>query len=78
MKISPPPQAPTRQPAKRPSVRAIPPQDQRDPLTITVRYRGGNECWYEVKARGGTVRVQGWLGFHDLMQRLYAGDLYSD
>lgn len=39
----------------------------RDPLTLTVRYRGGAEAWWEVKARGRSWRFPGYLAFHDVM-----------
>lgn len=42
---------------------------------MTVRYRGGPECWYEIRTRGGIIRRPGVLGIHDLMTDIYAGYL---
>lgn len=35
---------------------------------MTVRYRGGAEAYYEIKARGRTFRVPGVLCIHDVMK----------
>lgn len=48
-------------------------RDPRDPLQVTVKYRGGPECWYEIKARGATVRVPGHVALHDLMLTINTG-----
>lgn len=45
----------------------------REPLTTTVRYRSGPECWYEVKARGRTYRFPGHTALHDAMAVIYGG-----
>lgn len=37
----------------------LPRRNPRDPLTVTVRYRGGPEGWVELRTRGATVRVPG-------------------
>lgn len=46
---------------------SLPPRNPRQPLTISVKFRGGPECWYEIHARGQVGRVPGWLCIHDLM-----------
>lgn len=51
-------------------LRALRERAARDPLTITVKYRGGAECWWEIKARGETVRVPGYIAVHDVLMAL--------
>lgn len=54
----------------------IPPlsrRDSRTPLTLTIRYRGGPEAWWEVKARGRTWRRPGWIALQDLMTEILEG-----
>lgn len=43
-------------------------------MTVTVRYRGGAEAWYEVKARGRTWRFPGHVALHDAFDRISDGD----
>lgn len=50
---------------------SLPVWNGRDSLTISVKYRGGGECWYEVRSRGVTKNVPGWLPLHDLMSMVY-------
>src|SRR5271156_353547 len=40
------------------------------PLTITVRYLGGPECWWEIKTRGETIRVPGHEDLATLLFRV--------
>lgn len=47
------------------------PWDPRKPLSLTVKSRGGAECWYEVHARGDLGRVPGSTSLHDLMTMIY-------
>lgn len=47
--------------------RGLAPWARRDPLTLTVRYRGGEECWIEVKSRGRTARYPGHLSLYDVL-----------
>jgi hypothetical protein len=47
--------------------------EPRDPLTITVVYRGGGECWYQVVSRGRTLRFPGAMALHDVMRAIYKG-----
>lgn len=51
----------------------LPRWDPRKPLTVTIKYRGGEECWYEVHSRGATLRVPGYVQLHDLAQTVYGG-----
>ena len=46
-------------------------RDKREPLTITVRYRGGPEAWWEIKARGQTLRYPGWLDLNAVLCEIY-------
>lgn len=70
VRIARPPKAAGQQPgAARPH--ALSGWNPRDPLTITVKYRGGGECWYEVVSRGRTLRFPGAEALHDVMKRIY-------
>jgi hypothetical protein len=48
-------------------------RDPRKPLEITIKYRGGPECWWEVRARGVTLRRPGHMAIHDLFVEITAG-----
>lgn len=50
--------------------RFLPRRDRAKPLTISVQYRGGPECWYLVKARGGSANFHGATGIHDIMEEI--------
>lgn len=39
--------------------RGLPRRNPRDPLTCTVKLRGGAEAWVEIHARGDSTRVPG-------------------
>lgn len=43
---------------------------RRKPLSLTVTYRGGPECWYEVHSRGRSARFTGAVQLHDLMRAI--------
>lgn len=45
-------------------------RDPREPLTMTITYRGGPECWWEIKTRGVTIRRPGYVAIHDLMSEV--------
>lgn len=45
----------------------------RDPLTISVKFRGGPECWYEIHARGSMGRFPGYVSLHDAMHEIMLG-----
>lgn len=52
----------------------LPRRDRRKPLTLTISYRGGPECWYEVHARGSVGRFPGSTYLHDVMAAIYGDD----
>jgi len=52
------------------SIYALPKRNPREPLTVSVVYRGGQEAWYEFRARGAVVRVPGTTCVHDLMNKI--------
>lgn len=39
-------------------------------MQVTVVYRGGSECWWELRARGVVVRRPGSMALHDVLQLL--------
>ena len=45
-------------------------RNPRDPLTVTIAYRGGAECWWEIRSRGVTLRRPGSLALHDVLSEL--------
>lgn len=53
------------------SFEALPPHPPRSKLSVTVVYRGGPECWWEITARGKTVRRPGALALHDVLRDIY-------
>lgn len=50
------------------------PRDAREPLTVTVTYRGGPECWWEIRARGTVIRRPGVTSLHDVLSHLNGKD----
>lgn len=46
------------------------PRNPREPLTLSVKLRGGPECWYEVHARGEVGRFPGSVCLHDVMREI--------
>lgn len=44
---------------------------RREPTGIVIVYRGGPECWYEVRARGSMKRFPGHAALHDVMAEVY-------
>lgn len=50
-----------------------PPRNPREPLTISVKYRGGPECWYEIHARGCVARFPGYVSIHEIMDEINTG-----
>lgn len=49
-------------------------RNPREPLTLTIKLRGGPECWYEVHARGSIGRFPGSTQLHDLMSEINVTD----
>lgn len=66
--MSRPPEASTNSRPKGDFSHRLTTRDPREPLTITVTYRGGAECWYEIRARGTTIRRPGHVAIHDLFR----------
>lgn len=54
-----------------------PPRNGREVLTLTVKFRGGPECWYEVHARGSVGRFHGASALHDVMSEINGGSEWS-
>lgn len=46
------------------------PRNMREPITIRIRYRGGAEAWWEIEARGQTLRRPGHVAIHDLFREI--------
>lgn len=46
---------------------------RRKPLHLTAKLRGGAECWVEIHARGGIIRVPGDCSVYDVLS-LIAND----
>jgi hypothetical protein len=44
-------------------------RERRKPLTVVVTYRGGAECWWELRARGKVVRMPGVMALHDVLSQ---------
>lgn len=51
----------------------LPGRNPRDPLTITIRYRGGSEAWWAIEGRGRTWYVPGHLCLHDVLTMVQDG-----
>jgi hypothetical protein len=70
VKVTPAPKAHARQ-----SGEARPPlseRNPRDPLTVTMVYRGGPEGYWEVRARGRVWRFPGHVAVFDMMRVITA------
>lgn len=65
--------APRRQQAQRPKGgrwHLLPWRDRRKPLQVTLKYRGGAECWVEVHARGAQGRFPGYVAIIDILNEI--------
>lgn len=60
VKMSRPPNGQPEKPAQRGRWFHLPARNWRQPLTLSVKYRGGAEGWVEVRARGGVGRYPGY------------------
>lgn len=60
---------PGRPEGHRDSTRRVPlaPRNDRIPLTVVVKYRGGAEAYWELRARGRVYRLPGHMYLHDAM-----------
>lgn len=74
VRITQPPQANGHASASALSIRQLSKRDRRKPLTIAVKYRGGPECWWEIRARGAVIRVPGHAALHDVLDALSEGN----
>jgi len=45
----------------------------RQTIVVEVRFRGGPELWWELRARGRVWRRPGSLAMHDVLEELYEG-----
>lgn len=70
-KIASPPQAHVSRRAQRGPLAGLLVWPRRRPLTLTIKYRGGPEAWYEIRGRGRTIRRSGHTFLHDLMREFY-------
>lgn len=55
------------------SLPALAPWDKAMALSISVKYRGGAECWWEITARGRVWRRPGHLALDDVLQEVLSG-----
>lgn len=73
VKIALPPEAPSQNVSKRPSLRSHSPSERRRPLGVTITARGGAEAWWEVRSRGRVWRFPGWWSIDDVFSRIHDG-----
>jgi hypothetical protein len=50
--------------------RRLPPWPMRKPLTLTIKLRGGPECWVEVHSRGQIQRFPGVTAVYDVLRTI--------
>lgn len=70
VKIAPAPQAESDAERSESALGSLLPWPRRRPLTLTLRYRGGSEAWYEIRVRGRTIRRPGHVALHDLWREI--------
>lgn len=75
-KIAPPPQAKGHRASEASPALSLLPWPARRPMNITIKYRGGPECWYEIRARNRTMRVPGVVCIHDALKVLWGGTIH--
>jgi hypothetical protein len=68
--MSRPPEATSTARAERARRYALPRRDPRQPLNVTVKFRGGAECWWEVRARGTVWRFPGHVSLQDALAQV--------
>lgn len=54
------------------SLRGLQGLSRREPVTITLTYRGGGEAWFEIRARGRRIMRPGHEALYDLARELWA------
>lgn len=55
---------------KAPHFRKLRRQDPRTPVNVTLKLRGGPECWIEVHARGCVGRYPGYVSVYELLEEI--------
>jgi hypothetical protein len=70
VKIGVAPQADSHSRPKGVARQALARRDPRKPLTVTIVYRGGSECWWEIRSRGVVLRRPGYWTIHDVFSLL--------
>lgn len=71
VKIAPAPQAKSRDERSEASSSSLLPWPRQKPLTVVLKYRGGPECWVEVRARGRIWRRPGTVAIYDLLTTVF-------
>ena len=56
-----------------PKAKRLAPLQPRDLVELHVRYRGGSEAWWELRARGRYWRFPGSMALHDCLSIIYDG-----
>lgn len=74
VKIRRPPQAENTARAKRAPITSLLPWPRKRPMHLEIRYRGGPECWVEIRARGRVIRRPGTEALADLWFELAGWD----
>lgn len=72
-KITSPPKADSASSAARTSTQSLAARNPRDPLQVTIVYRGGPEAWVEIRARGRVYRRPGWLDIFSVLDDINSG-----
>lgn len=78
VKIAQPPQAKSHRATAGSTLGSLLPWPRKRPMTVTLVYRGGPECWIEVRARGRIVRRPGVVALVDLWRELAQWTGHSD
>jgi hypothetical protein len=60
--------------AKRARFWGLPARSPREPLHLTIKLRGGPECWVEVHARGRIARYHGATAIADIVFEVNQSD----
>lgn len=68
VKIRRAPEAPANQRGEAAPPSPLVQRNPRDPLTLTLKLRGGAECWCEVQTRGRTFRYPGATAIYDIVE----------
>jgi hypothetical protein len=74
VKLSRPPEANRQREAPSRGFRRLPRWPMRKPLALTMKFRGGAECWIEVHSRGQIARFPGNTALYDVFRRIANND----